>query len=189
MNQKAIRAQSGRRSLIALASALALEGILFAACLIGFVSMASAEVINIPAVTFVPRDIADGIDSSNGRSTNGVLDKAGGRYYAAVIFPSAGNVCALALVYRDNEPQADLTVKLFKKRVVIGQSPFAEPLLMAALQSNGVDAGTRRLIERNVLWRAIDLSNAFYYVELNVPKTSLQVVGVQVNYRPTACPP
>jgi len=43
-------------------------------------------------------------------------------------------------------------------------------------------------IEPDILGPDIDVFNAFYYVELKV-SVGVQVVGVQVNYRPDTCPP
>jgi hypothetical protein len=168
MNQNAVGARSGMRSLIALASTLALEGILFATCLIGFASMASGAVINIPAITFVPHNITSDVTTIEGHITAGTLEGAFGRFFAAVVFASAGKVRSLSLVYRDNVPVGDVTAKLFKKKFDAGKSPFTEPVQMAFLRSNGAQRGMRRLVEPDILEPNIDLVDAFYYVELDV---------------------
>jgi len=160
---------------------------LIAACLIGFSSMGSAAVINIPAITFVPHNISEFVTTIEGRVNAGVLDGAFGRFFAPVVFSSTGKVCSFSLIYRDNTPLGYVSAKLLRKKFGVGQSPFAEPVQMAALVSNGADPATRRLIEPDIVGRNIDV-NAFYYVELSV-SLGVQVVGVQVNYRPDTCPP
>ena len=187
MNENANHVRSRTRSLIAVASILALEGILLATCLIGFASMASAAVINIPAVTFVAHDITADLASIGGRVKAGVLEGAFGQFYAPVIFPSAGKICSFSLIYRDNTSFGYVRAKLFKKKFAIGKPPFAEPVQMAVLESTGADPATRRLIEPDILGPNID-ADAFYYVDLSI-SLGVQVVGVQVNYRPDKCPP
>lgn len=161
----------------------ALAGIVLTACAIGFSGIASATNINIAAVTFVPRDPADFITSKNGQVTQGTLDKASGRFYAPIIFPSTGKICSLSLIYRDNDPSSDITIKLFKKKFGIGQTPFITPAQLTVLQSNSTDPATRRLFQTTFSESQIDL-NAFYYAEVNVPSDNLQVLGVQINFRP-----
>jgi hypothetical protein len=176
------------RSLIALASTLALEGVLFATCFIAFSSMASAAVINIAAATFVPHDISEFVHTIDGRVTaGGVFEGAFGKFYAPVIFPSGGEVCSFSLVYRDNTNLGYVSAKLLKKKFGIGQTRFPEPVQMAYLQTKGAEAATRRLFEPDILGSKIDV-DAFYYVDLSI-SLGVQVVGVQVNYRPDKCPP
>ena len=186
MNPNIARIPS-ERSPLTFASVLA-SSIIFTACTLGLSGAAFADLINIPAVTFVPRDINDAFKSTTGQETEGDLNKAGGRYYAPVNFPTTGKVCWMSLIYRDNDPSSSVTARLMRKRFGIGQSPFASPFQMAILQTNNDDPATQRLIEPSIAAPQIDYFNSFYYVELNVPSQNLQVLGVQVNFRETgAC--
>lgn len=150
--------------------------------------MASAAVINIPAITFVPRNISQFVETDEGYVNAGVLDGAFGRFFAPVEFPAGGEVCSFSVIYRDDNNLGYAAAKLFKKKFSIGQSPYTEPVLMAAVQSTGADTATRRLVEPDITAPKIEPANAFYYVELTLG-LGVQAIGIQVNYRPDKCPP
>jgi hypothetical protein len=148
---------------------------------------ASAALLNIAAVAFTPRAVNSTTDSASGEVIQGMLGNANGRYYAPVLFPSSGNVCRLYVVFRDNDADFNLTARLFRKVVAVGGDSFTPPVLMAQVASTGVAATTRRLADVTISQPAIDLVNSVYYVELIVPAQTLEIIGVQIDFRTTAC--
>lgn len=154
--------------------------------LIGMTSAVAAEQINIPAVSFVLRTAAASGDVA-GEGGLGLLQNATGKYYAPVILPLAGaKVCRFSLVYRDFD-EANITATLLKKTYVVGGSAFTAPVVMAALQSVGAVDAVRRNTTVAIAQRTVSVARTFYYVELNVPATPLQVIGVEIITQPT-CP-
>lgn len=158
-----------------------------AAAILGMTTGAFAAFINIPGVSFVPRDVGVGT-SDPGEVIQGMLGNAEGRYYAPVVFPSAGNVCAFYLVYRDSDSESNLTARLFRKAFAAGGDAFTPPVLMAQINPGGANPNTRRSSDTTITQPAVNLSNSFYYVELVVPLQALEVFGVQIDFRTTACP-
>jgi len=165
--------QSLLRSLIAILSILP-------------VSTSLAAVISISAATFVPRDLS-GSPTLNGETFQGLLLNAKGQYYAPVVFPSAGNVCRFTLVFRDNDAEQNVTARLRKKGFAAGGNAFSVPVIMAAVTSAAASNTTRVVSDTTIVQRAVFLG-AFYYVELVVPIQSLEVLGVLIDFRTTACP-
>jgi len=162
-------------------------GLLFlalCAATVGLTTFARAEIIQIPAIAFQGRSDVEFV----GDASFGVLTNAKGTFYAPVPFPASGQVvCRFVLVHRDND-DLDITARLMKKRINVGGNPFVEPepFEMASAQTTGATAGVEKLVDRSVKQRVIDLLRAFYYVELTVPGTLLEVLGVQIDVRP-AC--
>ncbi len=150
-------------------------------------SVAMADSINIAAPAFVLRT-ASGSSDLVGEGGAGLLQNATGKYYAAVEFPDAGvNVCRFSMVYRDLDTTFNITAKLLKKTYVVGGSAFTAPVAMATLNSaNAVDA-VRRATTAVIVQPLVSTTRTFYYVELTVPFSALQVVGVEIVYNPT-CP-
>ena len=145
---------------------------------------ARAEIIQIPAITFVGRSGVEVVGDAN----FGVLTNAKGTFFAPVPFPTSGElVCRFILVHRDSD-DFDITARLMKKRINVGGNPFVEPepFEMASVQTAGATAGVAKLVDRSVKQKIIDLAHAFYYVELTIPGTLLEVLGVQIDVRP-AC--
>jgi hypothetical protein len=95
------------------------RSIVFAALPLTFcaimVSAASAEIIQIPAITFSMRSSS----IETGDANFGTLTAAKGKYYAAVPFTESGlRVCAFSLVHRDNDADSQVIARLFKKPIV-----------------------------------------------------------------------
>ena len=144
---------------------------------------AMADIIQIPAVAFAQR--ASSIEP--GVANAGTLTTAEGKYYAAVPFPRDGElVCRFSLVHRDNDDALEVIARLFKKRILVGQTPFGTPVQMAMVRSGagafvtGITVVDDTSISSNVL----ALNRAFYYVELEITGPFIEVLGVQIEYGP-----
>src|SRR4051794_32510769 len=102
------------------------------------VSAASAEIIQIPAISFSMRSSS----MLDGDASFGTLTNAHGKYYAAVPFSGSGlRVCAFSLVHRDNDADSQVVARLFKKPIVTTSGPFNPPIVMA-VAATGVAGGT-----------------------------------------------
>ena len=145
---------------------------------------AVADIIQIPAITFTQRasSVLPGV------AQGGTLTNANGKYYAAVPFPadSDGNsVCSFTLIHRDGDADSEINARLFKKRIVLGSNPFTVGLVQMARVHTGVMAGTSGVAAKTdttIASSTLTLDSAFYYVELDVGSTLLEVLGVQINY-------
>lgn len=156
---------------------------LLAAALTSFVAApaARAETLQLAAAAFTPRGTA-----IQGEVGAGMLLNATGKYYAAVPFPVGGmRVCRFSLLYRDNDPDAgiNITAKLLRKGNNVGGTAFNPPVVMAQVASTGaVDtmrSASTAAITNPAIWPAI----AFYYVEVEIPAMTLEVVGVQIEHK------
>ena len=150
-------------------------------------SKAVADIIQIPAVAFAQR--LSSVDP--GAAQAGTLTDAEGKYYAAVPFPRQGErICRFSLVHRDNDAQLQVIARLFKKRIVVGDSPFNPDrnVRMAQVRSGAAAAvsGVTVVNATAIASSAITLNDAFYYVELEVTGNLVEVLGVQIEYKP-AC--
>jgi hypothetical protein len=149
------------------------------------VSTASAEIIQIPAITFSMRSSS----IETGDANFGTLTNAKGKYYAAVPFTGGvARVCAFALVHRDNDADSQIIARLIKKPIVTTSGPFDSPILMATV-ATGVAAGTTNVAikaDATIKQPVINTATAFYYVELEVTSMLLEALGVQIDVR-TSC--
>lgn len=171
------------------ASRMRWRAVALCAAFFGMTSIASADLIQISATTFALRTAAGSTDVV-GEGGAGLLQNAKGSYFAAVAFPPTGNVCRFDLVYRDFDTGAQITARLMKKKVAIGGSAFTAPLTMATLRT-GVAAANDGVLRRatSAITEPIIAGpgQAFYFVQLDVPATTLQVLGVEIVHKPT-CP-
>jgi hypothetical protein len=148
-------------------------------------SNAVADTIQIPAVAFAQR--ASSIEP--GVAQFGTLTTAEGKYYAAVPFPYSSNgdfVCSFKLIHRDNDAELEVIARLFKKRILVGQSPFGKPVRMAQARSGAGAAVTAITVvsDTSIAGNPLVLNSAFYYVELEITGTTVEVLGVQIEYGP-----
>ena len=148
---------------------------------------ANAELIRISATTFALRT-ASGSTDLVGESGAGLLQNAKGSYFAPVDFPTTGNVCRFSLVYRDFDTNFQIVARLIKKKIALGGSAFDPPITMAKVRT-GVAAASNGVMRKatNVITEPATPSAAFYFVELDVPATTLQVLGVEIIQKPS-CP-
>jgi hypothetical protein len=155
-----------------------------AAAIVAWMPAATAEIIQISAITFVvrERDPALGL----GVAQQGVLTDAKGIFYAAVNFPANGQrVCKFSLVYRDNDADSQTLARLLKKKIILGDVPFTPPVLMAGMNT-GIATGAMGVKRKSltaITEPIIDLNNAFYYVEIQNTSTLLEVLGVEIDVR------
>jgi hypothetical protein len=160
--------------------------LLLALCVmtIGATNAARADIIQIAAVAFANRTTSTNVGDPN----FGMLSNATGTFFAAVPFLTHGdNVCKFDLVYRDNDTDFGITAKLMKKRIQIGNTPFVPAVTIARVVTGNAAAaaGVQRRSDATINQPTIDLVRGFYYVELTVPATTLEVLGVQIDVRPT----
>lgn len=159
---------------------------------LGLVSAPAAEVLQISATSFVLRCSAGncpdtGLDAV-GEEGQGLLLNARGRYFAPAVFPTTGvSVCRFTLWYRDNDGDLDVTARLLRKRVAIGDNAFTAPVVMAQVSSSGFNNTLQRVATGTVSGRLVNTNRFFYFVELEVPGNTIEIVGVQIDFRPT-CP-
>ena len=153
------------------------------AATVGLTAVARAEIIQIPAITFATRSNATVIGDAN----FGTLTNATGTFFAPVPFPVDGDrVCQFTLVHRDNDGDFGIRARLVKKKILVGQNPFDPPVVMAAVATGNApaSAGVQKKTDITIKQPIIDLAGAFYYVELTIPATTLEVLGVQIDVRP-----
>ena len=150
------------------------------------ISAARADLIQIPAVTFTQRDSS----VEPGVVDHGTLTTAEGKYYAAVPFPFSANgkiVCKFTLIHRDNDADSEINARLFKKRIIPGDTPFTFNVQMARVHTGvaGAVMGVTALSTTTINVSKLTLDSAFYYVELEFGSKLLEALGVQIEYRPT----
>ncbi|MGQ0483935.1 MAG: hypothetical protein ACT4SY_01070 [Hyphomicrobiales bacterium] len=175
-----------RRNPLALCRALPLLAGLLAAAFTSFAAAppAHAEILQLSATAFVSR----GVVSSTDNAGAGMLQNATGQYYSIVPFPVAGmRVCRFSLWYRDFDVDHNLTARLLRKNVSAGGIAFTPPVVMAQVASTGAVDTMRRASDTTITDPVISPGAAFYYVDLDIPFSALQTVGVQIVYKAT-CP-
>lgn len=121
----------------------------------------------------------------------GVLKpSAQSKFYASVSFPTNGQrVCSFSLVYHDVNANNAITARLFRKAFAHNTSnAFNPPTLMAVVNSAaGVSNLARKATTTAIASGVIAKQNSFYYVEVTFPTINMNVLGVQIDVRPT-CP-
>jgi len=128
---------------------------------------------------------------ATGSLANGLLQNAQGSFYAPVVFPTNGlQVCKFSLVYRDDDAQNDITASLLKKNFLPNQpDAFSAAIVMARVRSNGAQNNTREQVTTKITAPTLTFNTGFYYVELDIPASDLQVVGVQIFARTSSSAP
>jgi hypothetical protein len=146
---------------------------------------AVADIIQLPAVAFTQRESSD----LPGVANAGTLTTAQGKYYAAVPFPFSSNgdfVCSFKLIHRDNDADSEINARLFRKRIIVGDNPFAAPIQMARARTGIADSTAGVAVETDITIGSnrLTLTTAFYYVELEFGSNLLEALGVQIEYAP-----
>lgn len=168
--------------------ALALGAIIF-----GLNTPALAETLSISATGLVLRcPCGFGDNSDSAQESNGVFvgEKPDGRYFVPVVFPvtTGQKVCSFSMVYQDINNADTMTARLFRKTYAIGGNPFAAPVLMATVKSAAGVVSTVRVATTNViLFPTINALGSFYYIEVDIPTSNLNLLGFQIVNKPT-CP-
>lgn len=162
--------------------------VLLGCALAAEIPRAGADVLQIAGPAFTGHGVPSFTPAAQGDVNQGLLLNAQGSYFAPVLFPTSGQqVCRLALVYRDNDADFDVSASLLRKPAVIGGNAFDPPITMASVSSSGADNAVRESETTVVKRRIINTGNFFYFVELHFPQATLEAIGVQVEVKPT-CP-
>jgi hypothetical protein len=169
-------------------SRLALATLLFAGASVA-APAAKAAVLSIPVVAF--SQFCDPACSMNPPTLdNGVLKPmAFTTVYAPVDFPTNGErICFLTLIYQDINAGDAMTATLFRKAFAVGSNPFNPPVVIGAVSSAAGVVNTVRKATTKINPPALINENAgFYFVKVLFPTINLNLLGVQIDYRPT-CP-
>jgi len=105
------------------------------------------------------------------------------------MFPVNGqNVCSFSLIYQDTNGGETLKASLKQKRFVVGGATFHVPVTMASVSTAAGTVSTIRKATTSAITNpTITAANSFYYVEIDQANVNLNVLGVQIDVRPT-CP-
>jgi hypothetical protein len=143
----------------------------------------SAAVVNVPAVTFVPRGA-----SATGDVTQGFLANGGvpGTYYAAVSMPVGQNVCGLRFWARDNDGDGNMTARLVRKQLVAGDGVGfgPPPEVMASVGTTGSDADTQTFDDATIVAPTI-VNTYIYWLEIEFEQGFLEALAIRVFTAPT----
>jgi hypothetical protein len=108
--------------------------------------------------------------------------------FAAVDFPTNGQkICSLSLVYQDTNNNDAMTARLFRKAFAVGGNPFNNPAVIATVSSAAGVSNTARKATTVIDSAPINETSGFYFVEVTLPTINLNLIGVQIDYRPS-CP-
>lgn len=81
-----------------------------------------------------------------------------------------------------------MTARLFRKSYTVGGDPFVAPAVIATVKSAAGVVNTVRVATTNVIRGPVITSvRSFYYIEVDIPTTNLNILGFQIVYQPT-CP-
>ena len=153
------------------------------------ITPANAEIISISGAAFIqqcPCAPSGGIPTLD----RGVLKPTDvSKFYVDVPFPIGGQkICSLSIVYQDINANDNMTARLFRKKFALGGNVFNNPVAIATVSSaNGVVQQVRKATTTAVNPRAISKGDSFYYVEVFFPTINVNLIGVQIDHRPT-CP-
>lgn len=159
----------------------------FVVAVFGLAMPVSAEVIQISAAGLVRHCPCDFDAADSALVNEGVLQSQDpdASYFAPVVFPKSGmNVCRVSMVYRDVNDNDTMTVSLNRKTYAVGGDAFQAPVVMAKLKSAaGVVDAVRRATTKKIKQSTIDTSKSFYFLEVDVPTTNLELLGIQILIR------
>ena len=162
------------------------------AAALAFAPAAKADILSISAMgfnTFCPPCIGGNTNLAEEERGVIVTQTNGTKYFAPVVIPRSGSrVCAFSLIYQDKNDADTIVAQLKRKIFVEGGNPFNNPRVLATVQSApGVVETTRIARTTTIASPIITNANSFYYVEINAQTFNMNVVGVQIDVRPT-CP-
>jgi len=168
-----------------------IAGLLLTFWFAGAADQAQADVLQISATGLVLRcpcgpDIAD-----NAEEAQGVLKplRPNARYFTPVVFPIAGQrVCRFSMVYRDVNANDAITATLRRKPAAVGSNAADPSIVMATVTSAaGIQDKVRKATTTTIVDPKINSTASFYYIEVDVPTVNLELLGFQIDVRPT-CP-
>jgi hypothetical protein len=150
---------------------------------------AKAAILSIPAVGF-SQFCDPGCSTNPPTLDRGVLKPAAATtLYAAVDFPTNGEkICSLSLVYQDKNNNDPITARLYRKSFAAGVSnAFNNPVVIATVNSAAGVSDTARKAATMLDSPTINEISGFYFVQVSLPTINLNLIGVQIDYRPS-CP-
>lgn len=156
----------------------------------GLAAPALAETLSISATGLVLRCPCVGGDADSAEESKGVFvgQKPNGRYFVPVVFPvtSGQNICSFSMVYQDLNQADTMIARLFRKSYVVGGNPFNAPVQIAKVNSAAGVVNTVRVATTTAINSpTITPVRSFYYIEVDVPTFNLNLLGFQIEYKPS----
>jgi hypothetical protein len=162
--------------------------VILAASSLVMASMASAEIVSIPAAAFSP-------NNPNSLNEFGAVDEGVMKpstmtiLMAPVDFPKNGQkICKMTLVHADENGGEDMTIQLLRKTTAVGvESSASPPAVIGQVTSSGNATTIRKASTKSLSPRKIDDTSGFYFLQTTFVNTNLNFLGVQFDVRST-CP-
>jgi hypothetical protein len=153
---------------------------------------AQADILSMSAAGFVRQCPPCGPGTTPADLNKGVIVPTSVlKLYASVDFPKNGQkICGLTMVYEDVNGNNAMSAKLLRKAAVPGGNPFSNPTVIASVASAGGVPATVRTVSNFAITPSnstINETTGFYFVEVSMPTINLNLLGVQIDYRPV-CP-
>jgi hypothetical protein len=148
-----------------------------------------AETLSISATGLVLRCpcVSDAQDTAEESKGLFLAQKPQGRYFVPVVFPkTAGQkICTFSMVYQDTNAKDRIVARLFGKSYTVGGNAEGGRNAIAKLVSaNGVVTTVRTATTSAISTPTIN-PNWFYYIEVDLTTVNLNLIGFQVEYKPT----
>ena len=156
---------------------------------IGLAPSAHAAILSISGAAFVQQCPCAPSGNLPDVTKGGLFPTDQSNLYAAVDFPTNGQkICSLSLVYQDINANDTMTARLFRKAFAVGRNPLNNPtIIVTAKSAGGVVNTVRKTTTKTATPPTINDASGFYFVEVSMPTINLNLLGVQIDYRPT-CP-
>jgi hypothetical protein len=171
-------------------SRLTLATLVVFAVATGAAPAAKAAILSMPAVGFIQYCEPSCPDGAGVPTLDHGVLKANAftRLYAAVDFPVNGQkICSLSIVYQDINNNDAMTATLFRKGFVVGGNAFNNPVAVGSVSSAAGVVNSVRKTTKALDSPIINENTGFYYVQVTLGTFNLNLIGVQIDYRPT-CP-
>lgn len=175
------------------ARSLLAVGIFFVLAFAGstaFTSPAAAEILQISATGLVKRCPCTGESADEAEVNNGVLlpRNVDMRYFQPVALPHGQRVCSFSMIYHDINAADSMVARLKRKIFTAGNPPFNAPTVMAAVTSAaGTPNTVRKATDATIVNALINTASSFYFIEVDVATINMNLLGFQIDVRPT-CP-
>ena len=140
------------------------------------------EVVQIAATTLIQQNTNTTTNAA--QVLDGLMTAGNGNYFASVQFPVDDvRVCKFTLVHHDNDSQFNITAHLMKKPVALGGvNAFSSPVTMATVTTSGASNNELAASTTAITQPEVQLAKGFFYVQVTLPATTLEVIGLQVYY-------
>ena len=162
------------------------------ASIFGLSPPALAETLSISATGLVSRCPCGGDTTDIAEQNNGVFEAVNSNrhYFVPVVFPvtTGQKVCKFTMAYEDINASDAITARLMRKSYTVGGNPFTAPTVIATVHSaSGVSSTVREASTTTINSPTITVAKSFYYIDVGLPTTNLNILGFQIVYKPT-CP-